>query len=93
MTTKTDVKPRSIQEWQERTGTNNLRLLAMIREQTGIIISPALLSSIKSKSRRCAQLKAVAISAVTGIPVRTLTKWPPESETSKFSGKGTKHAA
>lgn len=93
MPIKTSPRPRSIQEWQERNGVNNLRLLEMIRVRTRRVISPALLSSIKSKSRRCSQINAIAISAVTGIDPKVLRRWPHTSKTDKVSGEGSNCAA
>ena len=68
----------------ERTGTNNTRLIAMVYEQTGHRISPALLSMILKRSRRCSQINAFALHMVTGLDMDLLTQWKDE-RTARFA--------
>ena len=66
----------SLAEYLDRTGTNQRRLIERIREQTGRVISPAMLCSVLRGSRRCSRFNALVIHVVTGVPMETLTKWP-----------------
>lgn len=90
---KTLPAPRSLQGWMERTGTNALELIALVKRETGVSISPTMMSFILRGSRRCSQVNAVALSAVTGVPIKTLKQWPKVSETAQVSGKRSKAAA
>lgn len=60
----------------ERTGLNASRLIEMVREQTGRSISHTMMSFILRGSRRCSIANALALHAVTGVPIKTLTQWP-----------------
>ena len=66
----------SLAEYLDRTGTNQRRLIERILEQTGRVISPAMLCSVLRGSRRCSRFNALVIHVVTGVPMETLTKWP-----------------
>jgi len=59
----------------ERTGTNGLTLLALVKAQTGHVISQSLLSMILSRSRRCSRVNAYALHMVTGVDMDVLTRW------------------
>lgn len=73
----------SLNDWMERTGTNNTRLLAMVKDKTGHTISPALLSMILKRSRRCSRFNAFALHMVTGLDMDILTQWKDE-RTARF---------
>lgn len=59
----------SLQDWLERTGTPQVTLARLAK------ISPAYLSRILSRSRRCSVEKALKLSSVTGVPVEKLVEW------------------
>jgi transcriptional regulator with XRE-family HTH domain len=59
----------SLQDWLERTGTPQLTLAKLAN------ISPAYLSRILSRSRRCSITFALRLSEVTGVPVEKLVEW------------------
>jgi transcriptional regulator with XRE-family HTH domain len=59
----------SLQDWLERTGTPQITLARLAK------ISPAYLSRILSRSRRCSVEKALKLSSVTGVPVEKLVEW------------------
>src|SRR6185503_1651984 len=65
----------SLQEWMEENSCNGLRLLALIKEQTGHVISQPMLSMILRKSRRCSRVNAFAIHKVTGVDMDVLMAW------------------
>lgn len=92
-TPKTLPPPRSLQEWMERTGTNSTRLIAMVKSQTGIDISPTAMSFILRGSRRCSVVNAVALMEVTGVSHRILRRWPKDAPETKPLGEGSNHAA
>jgi hypothetical protein len=75
------VKPKrpyaSLQDYMERTSTNGAELLKMVKEETGHIISPTMLSFILRGSRRCSRFNAFAIHLTTGIPMDVLTQSGP----------------
>jgi transcriptional regulator with XRE-family HTH domain len=60
----------SLQDWMERTGTNQKRLAELAGMQQ------SQLSEVLKGSRRCSLLKALALHAVTGVPVEKMTAWP-----------------
>jgi plasmid maintenance system antidote protein VapI len=60
---------RSLQDWMERTGTNQTKLAKLAGLKTPH------LSKILSRSRRCSLDKALRLSRVTGVPVETLVEW------------------
>lgn len=91
--TRSAPAPRSLQEWMERTRSNGQRLRAVVKAETGRDISATMLSFILRGSRRCSMQNALALHAVTGIPIKTLTQWPQISELDKLSGKRSNHAA
>ena len=93
MTKKTLPAPRSLQEWMERYGKNALELLAMVKAETGCDISPTMMSFILRGSRRCSQVNAVALSAVTGVPIKTLKRWPKVSDYTQLYGRRPKRVA
>ena len=70
-----DPPARSLQEWMERTGTSSVELVRLVRQQTGHSISLTMMSFILRRSRRCSALNALALSTVTGIPIKTLRRW------------------
>lgn len=71
---------KTIQDYMERTGTNQQRLLEKVYKATGTRISPQMFSMILSGSRRCSKWNAWALHDVTGVPVSELTRWPRYSE-------------
>lgn len=85
--------PRSLQEWMERTQTNASRLLTILRAKTGKTISPMMMSYILRGSRRCSLVNAMALHAVTKVPIDTLMQWPKVSELDKSYGRRSKSAA
>jgi hypothetical protein len=91
--TKRIPAARSLQEWMERTGTTTLSLVARVKSQTGRDISPTMMSFILRRSRRCSQANAIALHAVTGVPIKVLTKWPKVSDSDNVSGSQPSHAA
>ena len=66
---------------------NGVALLGLVRERTGHVISPTMLSFILRGSRRCSAVNAQALSIVTGVPFKVLTQWPKVSEYAKLSGR------
>ncbi len=60
----------SLQDWMERTGTNQARLAKL----AGML--PSQLSDVLKGSRRCSLQKALALHAVTGVPVEKMVAWP-----------------
>lgn len=90
---RTAPAPRSLQEWMDRTGNNSVRLSELVRAQTGRRISPTMMSFILRGSRRCSIVNALALHAVTGVPIKALREWPKVSGTVKELGGGTSHAA
>ncbi len=91
--TKQLPAPRTLQEWMERTGTNSVALLALVKERTGHSISPTMLSFILRGSRRCSHVNAQALSVVTGVPFKSLIAWPRVSGLDKFSGRRSRNVA
>lgn len=85
--------PRSLQEWMERTGATAERLREMVRTETERSISAAMMSYILRGSRRCSAVNAMALHAVTGVPMKTLQEWPKVSGFVQFSGRRTKRVA
>jgi transcriptional regulator with XRE-family HTH domain len=61
---------KSLQDWMERTGTNQTELA----RRAGLTKSH--LSMILKGSRRCSLRHALTLSELTGVPVEKLTKWP-----------------
>jgi transcriptional regulator with XRE-family HTH domain len=61
---------KSLQDWMERTGTNQTELA----RRAGM--TKAHLSMVLKGSRRCSLTKALTLSAITGVPVEKLTEWP-----------------
>lgn len=74
----------TLHEFMERTGTNQTRLLELVKEHTGQRISPAMLSMILRGSRRCSRWNAFALHMVTGVPMAELTRWPRYTEPSNY---------
>lgn len=66
----------SLQDWMEKTCSNQARLVRLVNDRTNEPLTRAHLSKILSGSRRCSIGKALALSAVTGVPVEKLTSWP-----------------
>lgn len=78
---------KSLQDWMERTRTNQTQLAAM----TGI--SQSHLSYILTGGKQCSLKLALLLSEVTGVPVQNLAKWkrvapPAKSEQSFKSPDG-----
>lgn len=93
MTEHEHPAPRSLQEWMERHGVNNRRLLEMVKEETGHVISESMLSFILRGSRRCSKFNAFAFHCVTKVPMADLMAWPKPSEVDKQSGDSQNTAA
>lgn len=66
----------SLQDWMERTGANQAKLLRLVNERTNVNLRKEHLSKILTGSRRCSIQKALALSMITGVPVERLTRWP-----------------
>lgn len=60
----------SLQDWMERTGTNQ----AELARRAGM--TKPHLSMILKGSRRCSLEKALVLSKITTVPVEKLTEWP-----------------
>jgi hypothetical protein len=82
----------SLHEWMDDTGTNQQRLIALVHEKTGHRISPAMMSMILRGSRRCSRFNAFALFVTTGVPMKTLTRWPQLSRADQDSGDSPKVA-
>jgi len=68
---KSEPRPyASLQDWLERTGTNQSALAKLVG------IKPPHMSMILKGSRRCSLMLALKLSHVTGVPVENLTEWP-----------------
>lgn len=93
MAHKTLPAPRSLQEWMERYGKNALELIALVKAEAHVTISPTMMSFILRGSRRCSQANAVALSAVTGVPIKTLTQWPKVPGYTQLYVRRQKHVA
>lgn len=61
----------------EGTRTNATQLLDRVRRETGHSISAPLFSMILRGSRRCSRFNAFALHMVTGVPMDSMTEWPP----------------
>lgn len=66
----------SLQDWMEKTGNNQACLREMLAERCGIKISHAHMSAVLTGRFRCSLGKAIALSAITGVPVEKLVEWP-----------------
>ena len=73
---KKAVKYQTLQAWMEGKRINGERLLAMLREERGVSISPGHLSNLLKGSRRMPLTLAVEIHELTGVPLRSLLEWP-----------------
>jgi hypothetical protein len=93
MKTKTQPTPRTLQEWMDRNGVSSIRLIALVREQTGHVISPTMMSFILRGSKRCSTVNAAALEAVTGVSAKTLREWPKYPDQNKLYGKRPKRVA
>jgi len=66
----------------ERTGTNGRRLIQILKRRgytgrgTSGELSEGHISNIRSRSRRCSLVLAVAINELTGVPIKALIEWP-----------------
>ena len=71
-------KPRykTVYDYMEKTGTSQARLLSLVHQKTGRVISQQLFSMILRGSRRCSKWNAFAIHLVTGVSMDELTRWP-----------------
>jgi hypothetical protein len=79
------VRPyQSLQDWMERTGTNQTELRRLVYDRTGLSISKGHMSSILTGRFRCSLQKAIALHRVTGVPVEKLVKWPRDSRVKTF---------
>lgn len=85
--------PRSLQEWMDRTGTSSRGLIALVKAETGRDISPTMMSFILRGSRRCSIENALALHAVTGVPIKTLKAWPKVSDSDNLSGRRSRRVA
>lgn len=65
---------KSVQAWQEATGTNNARLAKALG------CTESHLSNVLKKSRRCSLGLALKLSKIANVPVETIAEWPPEYE-------------
>lgn len=71
MSENADTKPvySSLQDWMERTGTNQKQLARLAR------LSEPHLSRILTRSRRCSLDVALRLQHITGVPVENLVVW------------------
>ena len=65
---------RTVQDWQEATGTNTNELARQIG------VSKQHLNNVLKKSRRCSLYIALKLAKITNVPVETICEWPPEYE-------------
>lgn len=93
MATKNLPAPRSLQEWMQRHGMNAERLRQMVKDQTGRGISATMMHFILTGSRRCSAVNAMALHAVTGVPMKVLQEWPKVSGITQVSGRRSKRVA
>lgn len=63
----------------ERTGHTQTALRQMVWDRQGVRISAPHLSGVLTGRWRCSLVKALALSAVTGVPVENLIKWPKQT--------------
>lgn len=77
----------------ERCGATAEQLRRMVKEQTGKSISATMMHYILCGSRRCSAVNALALHAVTGVPMKVLQEWPKVSGIAQFSGRRTKRVA
>ena len=77
----------------ERTHYNGERLRALVKTETGKDISSTMMSFILRGSRRCSIGNALALHAVTGVPIKTLTEWSRVSNEVQLSGRRPKRVA
>ena len=82
----------SLHDYLDRTGTNQQQLLALVREKTGHVISPALFSYILRGSRRWSRMNAFAVACATGLPMEVVMARP-SHDSDQLSGKGRKEVA
>lgn len=68
--TKRKQHPATLQEWMELEGVKSGELARRAK------ITPSLMSMILTGGRRCSLRNAVALNAITGVPVENLSKWP-----------------
>jgi transcriptional regulator with XRE-family HTH domain len=70
MAKKKNDPPATLQEWMEREGVSGVELARRTK------LKPSMVSMILRGSRRCSWKNAVALHAVTGVPVQNLMTWP-----------------
>lgn len=85
-----DTRYATLQEYMEKTGTNQTRLIQLVKDMTGRDISKGMLSLILRGSRRCSRWNAFALHVVTGVPMAELTRWPryTESDNAPVEARG-----
>lgn len=93
MPTKNLPTPKSLQEWMQRNGANAERLRQLVRDETGRGISATMMHFILTGSRRCSAVNAMALHAVTGVPMKVLQEWPKVSGFTQVSGRRQKRVA
>lgn len=93
MPTKNLKTPRSLQEWMQDHGVNAERLRHLVKDQTGKSISATMMHFILCGSRRCSAVNAMALHAVTGVPMKVLQEWPKVSGITQVSGRRQKRVA
>lgn len=72
---------KTLQAYMEGEGVNQTRLLALLKEETGVHLSQGWLSRVLRGSLRCSRMNAFALHVVTGVPMEELTRWPRYAET------------
>ena len=77
----------------ERTGQSNTGLIRMVKAKTGRDISPTMMSFILTGSRRCSIHNALALHAVTGVPIDVLQEWPKVSGVMQVLGRRSRRVA
>lgn len=65
----------TIQEWMERKRVNGERLIEMLHER-GVEITKGHLSNILKGSRRCSLKLALELHDLTGVPIKSIARWP-----------------
>jgi hypothetical protein len=76
----------------EAKGVNGTRLLQLLKARRGRVLSKGHLSDVLRRSRRCSLGLALDLSAITGVSVEAIAKWPAapkvrESQTSQVVDK------
>lgn len=69
----------TLNDWMERTGTSAAEL-GRLMSKMGHPVSKTTLSLMLKGSRRVSLAKALALHAITGVSIESLTRWPKVSK-------------